>query len=386
MQFRKFGSLDWHVSVLGFGCMRFPTTDGNPLSGNINENGAIRMLRYAIDRGVNYIDTAYLYHEGNSEIVVGKALQNGYRAKVKLATKSPVWMISQSSDFDKYLTKQLQRLQTEHIDFYLFHSLNQFTWDNVVTAFHLIEKAETAIRDGRIGHIGFSFHDLYPSFPEIVDGYDKWAFCQIQYNYLDIENQAGIQGLKYAASKGLAVVVMEPLLGGKLASPPKPIREIFNGFEKKRTYSDWALQWLYNQPEVSVVLSGMRVIGQVEKNIGSANTSGVNSLGPEELHLVETVRRKFQETAAIPCTGCGYCMTYCPKTVNIPNNFRFYNDGYIRNDVRIARAMYMRFLNNSNRAGACIGCRICETKCPQKIPISQWMPKVHAVLGEGKSY
>ena len=207
MQFRKFGRLDWNASVLGFGCMRLPTVDGNSNGPNINEAEAVRMIHHALDRGVNYFDTAYVYHEGNSETVLGKALY-GHRDQVKIATKSPVWLIQKETDFDRMLNEQLRKLQTDHIDFYLLHALDKKRWNEFVLKYKLLEKAEAAIRDGRIRHLGFSFHDDYESFRDIINGYDRWTFCQIQYNYMDTENQAGTQGLKLAAARGLAVVIM----------------------------------------------------------------------------------------------------------------------------------------------------------------------------------
>jgi predicted aldo/keto reductase-like oxidoreductase len=200
MQYRNFGSLDWKVSALGFGCMRFPTADGQRMSPNIVEAEAIGMVRHAIDNGVNYVDTAYPYHGGQSEVVVGKALKDGYREKVKLATKLPVWLVNSPADFDKLLEEQLQKLQTTHIDFYLLHSLNQSRWRDIVLKNDLVAKAAAALADGRIRHLGFSMHDDYACFEEIVNGSDLWSFCQIQYNYMDIENQAGTRGLKLAAS------------------------------------------------------------------------------------------------------------------------------------------------------------------------------------------
>jgi predicted aldo/keto reductase-like oxidoreductase len=385
MQYRNFGHLDWQSSALGFGCMRLPTMDKNPMSGNINEEEAKRMIRYAIDQGVNYVDTAYPYHNGSSEVVVGKALQDGYREKVKLATKSPTWLINQAADFDKYLNEQLTRLQTDHIDFYLLHGLDKERWHQIIQKFNLLSKAETAVRDGRIRHIGFSFHDKYDSFQEIADGYDRWDFCQIQYNYMDTENQAGTKGLKYAASKGLAVIIMEPLLGGKLANPPKPVRELFEGSGSKSSPAEWALQWVWNHPEVTLLLSGMSSMSQVVENIESANRSGANSLGSEKLQLIERVRQKYKERTVIPCTGCSYCMP-CPNGVDIPRVFGFYNDGYMHEDLPTSRALYGRFLDEKERAGACLQCRVCEEKCPQKILISEWMPKAHAVLAEGQPY
>lgn len=383
MQYRKFGNLDFKVSALGFGAMRLPTKtgDGSDKSGkNIDEAEAIKMIRHAIDQGVNYVDTAYPYHGGNSEIVVGKALKDGYREKVKLATKSPTWLIKKAEDFDRLLDEQLNKLQTDSIDFYLLHSLSRNSWNNVIQKFGIIKRAEAAKRAGKIKHLGFSFHDEASAFTEIVDGYDKWEFCQIQYNYLDIENQAGLQGLKYAASKGLAVVIMEPLLGGKLANPPKDIKAIFN--ENGKNYSPvyWALQWLWNQPEVSVILSGMSSFEQVKDNLAHAKNSGTGLFGKEELDIVDRVIRRYGERAAIPCTACSYCMP-CPNNVNIPRNFEIYNSSIIHEDTVGPKNTYNNFFDSANRASECIQCRVCEEKCPQKIPISEWMPKVHALLG-----
>ncbi|MEM2145562.1 MAG: aldo/keto reductase, partial [Candidatus Jordarchaeaceae archaeon] len=324
--------------------------------------------------------TAYPYHSFNGEIVVGKALRDGYRERVKLATKSPVMIIQKAEDFDKYLNEQLKKLQTDHIDFYLFHGLNQQRWRTVLD-FNLLEKAESAIEDGRVGKLGFSFHDRFELFKEIIDSYKGWSLCQIQYNYMDVENQAGIKGLKYAASKGLAVVVMEPIRGGLLANPPKPIKEIFDGYTgKKRSPADWALQWLWNQPEVSVVLSGMSTMKQVEENIRSANISGINILGEDDLQFIDRVRKEYQKRIVIPCTKCGYCMP-CPNGVNIPRNFELYNDCFVYDDPKPSRTWYKLFFPEKEHANNCAQCRTCEEKCPQKILVSEWMPKVHAYLG-----
>ncbi|RLC82528.1 MAG: aldo/keto reductase [Chloroflexi bacterium] len=380
MQYRKFGRLDWEVSALGFGCMRFPIK-GNDTS-NIDEPEATKMLHYAIDHGVNYLDTAYPYHGGNSELFVGRVLKGGYREKVRLATKLPCWLVESSQDFDKYLSEQLQKLQTDHVDFYLLHGLNQDRWQKM-SALGVLEWAEGAIADGRIGYLGFSFHDKYKVFKEIVDAYDGWTFCQIQYNYMDIENQAGTKGLKYAASKGLAVVIMEPLLGGRLVNPPQPIQDLWNTAAKKRTPADWALQWLWNQPEVSVVLSGMSTMQQVKENVASADASGIGILTEEELALIARVREKYRELCPIPCTRCGYCMP-CPNGVDIPRNLTVYNQAVMYDKLDHSRTEYNKWIPEEARAGACVQCRECEEKCPQDIPISEWMVRVHAVLGEGQ--
>jgi len=381
VQYRKFGRLDWESSALGFGCMRFPTKEGNE---NIDEPEAARMLCYAIDHGVNYIDTAYPYHGGNSERFVGRVLKGDYREKVRLATKLPCWLVKAREDFDKYINGQLDKLQTDHIDFYLLHSLNESSWHKVHDL-GVLKWAEGAIADGRIGHLGFSFHDKYEVFKEIVDAYDRWTFCQIQYNYMNEEHQAGTKGLKYAASKGLAVVIMEPLLGGRLVNPPQPIQDLWNTAVKKRTPADWALQWLWNQPEVSVVLSGMSAMEHVTENVASANVSAPHTLMAEELALVGRVRDKYrEELCPIPCTKCGYCMP-CPNGVNIPRNFEIYNEGVMYDKHDHARRAY-EVLSEGERASACVQCRECEELCPQNIPISEWMVRVHEVLGEGQPY
>lgn len=387
MQYRNFGRLDFQVSALGFGAMRLPAKDGR-----IDEAEATRMLHYAVDHGANYVDTAYPYHEGTSEAFVGRALQGGYRDRVKLATKLPSWLVETAGDFDKYLTEQLTRLQLDYVDFYLLHSLNKECWPKL-RELGVREWAEKAIADGRFRHLGFSFHDDFEGFKQIVDDYD-WEICQIQYNYMDVENQAGLRGLRYAAAKGLPVVIMEPLLGGKLVNPPPPIQAIWNSAANGRTPVGWALQWLWNQPEVLTVLSGMSTMEQVEENIALADISGPNLLAPDELSLFDRVRAKYQELTAIPCTNCRYCLP-CPQDVDIPGNFANYNDGITYDKPDSARGQYgwwkyahevQGIFDHDIRAARCRQCGACEAKCPQGIPIGQWMSVIHAVLGEGKPY
>jgi hypothetical protein len=359
--------------------MRFPTLDGERLSPNIIEAEAIRMVRHAIDEGVNYLDTAYPYHGGQSEVVVGKALQDGYREKVKLATKLPVWMVNAPEDFDRLLNEQLEKLQTDRIDFYLLHALSKGRWQDVVLKHDLLGRAEAALADGRIRHLGFSFHDDYEGFEEIVNGSDLWEFCQIQYNYMDTENQAGTKGLKLAASKGLAVVVMEPLMGGRLADPPKDVREAMERFTVRRAPAEWALQWLWDQPEVSCVLSGMSTMSQVEENLRAADGSRVGAFGEAERALIAEAQEMYRARTVIPCTKCSYCMP-CPNGLNIPANFEFFNYARLFDDVAGARFKYQVFLTEGQRSGACIDCGVCADLCPQQIPIGEWMPKVTALL------
>ena len=269
MQYRKFGRLDWEASVLGFGIMRMPVI-GEDRSA-IDEAEGAAMVRHAIDQGVNYIDTAYPYHGGASEPFVGRALRDGYRERVRVATKLPCWLVQSAADFDKYLDEQLERLQIGPINFYLLHGLNVESWGKMHDL-GVLDWAERAMADGRIEHLGFSFHDSYDAFKTIVDGYDNWTFCQIQYNYMDEDQQAGTLGLRYAANRGLAVVVMEPLRGGLLAgSAPEPVQKLWAGAAAQRSPAEWALQWVWNQPEVNVTLSGMTTMQHVEENLTSAD-------------------------------------------------------------------------------------------------------------------
>jgi predicted aldo/keto reductase-like oxidoreductase len=357
--------------------MRFPTIDGK--SGNIDQEKTNAMISRAVEGGVNYFDTAYVYHDQKSEIALGKALQGGLRERVRIATKSPIWLINEAEEFNRMLDEQLERLQTSAIDFYLLHSLDKDSWEKV-QRLGLLRRAEAGKADGKIRYLGFSFHDKAEIFTKIVDGYHAWDFCQIQYNYMDIENQAGTAGLRYAASKGLAVVIMEPLLGGKLALDLPATRPLWNSAAQKRTPADWALQWLWNQPEVSLALSGMSTIEQVEENIASASVSGPGILNTEEVAWVEQVREIIQSRSPIPCTACEYCLP-CPNGVNIPRNFDVYNRAAMYDTLETSRGEYKYWIPDDQKAAACIQCEECLTKCPQKIAISTWLPLIEEVMG-----
>ncbi len=374
MQYRRFGKLDWQASALGFGCMRLPTTDSAPISANVVEEEAIRMIRYAIDNGVNYVDSAYVYHSGKSEVVLGKALRDGYRGKVKVATKAPIWMIKKTEEYDKFLDEQLKKLGVDSIDFYLFHGLSESSWE-LVKSQDLLGRAEAALKAGKISHIGFSFHDRYEVFEKILNGYDGWSMCLVQYNFMDTENQAGTKGLKLAASRNVSVVIMEPLLGGKLANPPQEIRKQLKDSGYSGSAADLAFQWLWNQPEVSVVLSGMSTMDQVVANVQSADRSGIGLLTEMETNLIEKMKLFYKKRTANPCTGCGYCLP-CPSSVDIPANLKLYNDGAMYGSFAEPKRTYDLFLQPEERAANCIQCKACEEKCPQKIPISEWMLKV----------
>jgi hypothetical protein len=365
MRYRKFGRLDFEPSALGFGAMRLPIIGGD--TAKIDEPLAIDMIRYAIDHGVNYVDSAYPYHKGQSEVLVGKALRNGYREKVNLATKMPCWLINTADDFDKYFNEQLKKLQTDHIDFYLLHGLRAERW-GIVRDLGVFKWAEKKIKEGKIGHLGFSFHDELPLFKEIVD-YHDWDFCQIQYNYMDTSYQAGTEGLRYAAKKGLAVVVMEPIAGGRLAiEPPVGIKELWKEGHHSWKPAEWALQWVWNHPEVSLLLSGMSMMEQTVENVKAAGRSGAGKLTKDDLKLVDRVAKKYREMGFVGCTDCRYCAP-CPSGVAIPEIFSLFNEFYMKDRDPTVKAKYAAQLKKEQWAKNCVSCGHCEEMCPQHLPI-----------------
>lgn len=369
MQYRTVPKNGDKLSVLGFGCMRLPTQDGA-----VDEPRAVAQIRSAIDRGVNYVDTAWPYHAGHSERVLGLALRDGYREKVKLATKLPSWLLNSRADMDLFLNAQLKKLGTDHVDYYLLHALDGGLWDRI-KALGALEFLDKARADGRIVNAGFSFHGLDGDFTRIVDAYD-WTFCQIQYNYLDTDYQAGRKGLEYAAAKKIAVIVMEPLRGGSLAlpQPPPDIAAIWNEAATRRTPAEWALRWLWSQPEVTTVLSGMNDEANIAENIAIASSSRPHDLSEAELALVERASRKYRELMKVTCTGCGYCMP-CPAGVMIPLCFEEYNKYGMFGGIDTAKFMYAFRLSGqigdgkAGYASQCVKCGLCMKKCPQGIRI-----------------
>lgn len=368
MLYRKVPKNGDDLSILGFGCMRLPVKNGV-----IDESRAIRQIRHAIDQGVNYLDTAWPYHGGESERLLGKALQDGYREQVKVATKLPSFLISSRDDMDRYLDAQLENLGTDHIDYYLAHTLTASLW-NILTTFGIHDFFDRAKEDGRITNAGFSYHGLPQDFAKIVDDY-PWEFCQIQYNYLDQEYQAGRAGLHYAAAKDLAVIIMEPLRGGNLGKPAPPkVQTIWNEAETSRNPVEWALSWLWNQPEVTVILSGMNEEAHIEENLMLAAKGYPEALNQKELGLVDRVAQTFLELMKVGCTGCGYC-TPCPSNVMIPICFELYNTMHMFGQVDAAKFSYAIRMSGDLSAGVsgyasqCVQCGECLDKCPQHIPI-----------------
>lgn len=385
MLYRKMPKTGDELSILGFGCMRMPTVEGK-----IDEARAIAQIRGAIDNGVNYLDTAWPYHGGESEPLLGKALREGYRERVKVATKLPTWLIHSRADMDRYLAAQLERLQTDHIDYYLVHTLEGSSWDKL-EALGIRGFLDQAKQDGRIGNAGFSFHGLAEDFKRIVDAY-PWVFCQIQYNYLDQQFQAGTEGLRYAASRDLGVVVMEPLRGGNLGlpTPPPAVADIWNEAATRRSPVEWALRWVWNHPEVTVLLSGMNEESHIEQNLTVAGTARAGSLTREELDLVDRAARTYQELMQVGCTGCAYCLP-CPMGVNIPKCFDFFNKMHMFGNVEEAKFMYIAFVsgmtsdNEPGFASQCVACGECLEKCPQHIAIPEVLERVAAEM-EGPDF
>ena len=386
MQYRRLGKTDEEVSILGFGAMRLPVFDKDTTK--INEEEATKMLRYSIDRGVNYVDTAFPYHgndmsaPGQSEPFVGRALKDGYRDKVKIATKLPTWLLESREQMDEVLDGQLERLQTDCIDFYLVHTINKMLWPKAMEL-DVLDFLEKAKKAGKINHIGFSYHDNQEYFKEVVDAYD-WDFCQIQYNYLDVDFQAGRMGLEYAAAKDIGVIIMEPLRGGSLVNHlPTEILDIFAEAENKMTPAEWALRWLWNDENVGLVLSGMSTMEQVEENVEVASKALPSSLSDKELSIIDRAQEVFKGKLKVNCTKCRYCMP-CPVGVNIPENFTFYNNLHLTGDVMHSSMMYKMSLSQEEKASTCVECGKCEEHCPQEIKIIDELKNVVATFEESR--
>lgn len=374
MIYREFLKGGIFISQLGFGAMRFPTVKNES---DIDTLKTEKMLDYAIDFGVNYIDTAFPYHNGMSEVFLGEYFEKrGNREKIFLATKMPVWKIEKKEDFDFYFDVQLNRLKTNYVDFYLLHSLWKGSWEKIKNL-GVLEWLIKKKKENRIKFFGFSFHDEFEVFKEIIDSFD-WDFCQIQLNYMDIDYQAGEKGLSYAYNKGIQVIIMEPLKGGKLATPPENVLKIFDNYNIKRSPVEWTLSFLFNKKEILTVLSGMSDINHVIENIEIASKYNIDSLNEEDLKILMKARDEWLNIKSIDCTNCKYCLP-CPYGVNIPKNFEIYNYAIRYNDFKEASFEY-EFLNEEERASNCRECGECEEKCPQSLPIRELLKLVSKSL------
>jgi predicted aldo/keto reductase-like oxidoreductase len=375
MQHRAFPKIPGlGISTLGLGAMRLPVLGGD--HSRIEEEAATRMVHEAIRSGVNYIDTAWPYHGGQSEPFLGRALGGGWREKVQLATKCPVWEVEAEGDFDRFLDQQLRRLDTKRIDFYLLHALDEDRWAKMqrLRAAQWLERARA---DGRIRHIGFSFHGSLDEFKKIVDDYE-WEFTQIQLNYVDQAFQAGLEGMRHAAARRVGVIVMEPLRGGALAATPPAVREILGRSGRLWSPAEWALRWLWHQPEVVTVLSGMGTVEQVAQNAAVAGAAA--PLEPDDLLRVEEARAFYQARMAVPCTTCGYCQP-CPNGVAIADVFNAWNSGRMFEGQPTAAWAYRTFqLGNGSGADQCEECGDCEPRCPQRIAIAEKLVAAHDYL------
>lgn len=374
MQYRTFNKIDVKTSLLGMGAMRFPLNE----DGSVNESEAIKIVRTAIDSGINYVDTAYGYHGGASEVIVGKALQDGYREKVILADKMPAWLAKDEDEMKQIFYTQLERLGVDYIDMYLVHNVNRGIWKRC-QKFNVMDFLTEMKAQGKIKHIGFSFHDSLDFFEEMLDAY-PWEFCQIQLNYMDINHQAGVKGLKLAAEKGLGVIIMEPLKGGRLTDKiPPAIQEIWNEAEIKRSPAEWAFKWLAAKPEVTLMLSGMSSMEQLEANLEIFAKEDVAILTEQESALVEKVSDKYNQLIPYSCTGCEYCLP-CPQKLDIPKILSYFNDWNVYEQNPSTKNEYSTWL--VKHASDCIGCGACEENCPQSLPIAEAMKAASEAFGK----
>lgn len=373
MLYRTIPAVGKELSILGFGCMRLPVTAG----GGIDEPAAERLMRAAFDGGINYFDTAWPYHEGKCEEFVGRAIK-GYRDRITLATKLPVWLVHEPKDMDDFLEKQLGFLRTDHVDLYLLHSLSAARWRKM-TEMGALEFMERAKASGKIRHIAFSFHDGLDTFRTIVDAY-PWDMCQIQYNLLDRNFQAGAAGLEYAAAKGIGVVVMEPLKGGNISLPvPESLRDEAReaGYDSPNL-ADLGLRWVWDHPGVSVVLSGMTTPEQLSQNLASADRGRPGGLSDAQRRFADRVWKFFSDRMRVPCTACAYCKP-CPQGVDIPQCFTNLNTAAISGNWELQGRNYRYVLapdRDGKRASACVSCGACVPKCPQGIPIPEKLREV----------
>ncbi len=376
MKMRKIEKLGIEVSAFGVGCMRFPmtTVDGVEV---VDESISTPAIRYAIDNGVNYMDTAYVYSNQKNETALGHALRDGYREKVYVATKLPTWACNTREDMDRILDESLSRLETDYIDFYLVHALNKDSWQKMYDL-GVLDFMDKAKASGKIRYACFSFHDNYETFKTILEAYD-WDMCQIQFNFMDVENQAGLKGLKLAGERGVPVVIMEGLLGGKLANAPDNVQALYDSWPEKRSPVEWAFRWLCNFSEVATVLSGVTNLEMTKNNLEIFDRCETGIMREEELALIDKVREAYLSRTKIGCTGCRYCMP-CPNEVDIPGIFSTWNDLSLYGQNLAGNRRYAKKLSEGKGADKCIECGACEGVCPQQLSIIESLKIAHSEM------
>lgn len=367
MKYRKFGKLGIERSAFGVGCMRFPKKKDENGIETVDMELAKKIVYSAIEGGVNYIDTAYVYSDGQAEKILGEILDGGWRERVSIATKLPIWEVKKYDDMPRIFETELEALRTDHIDFYLVHCLGREQWRRL-EALGVTRFLDSLKASGKIKYACFSFHDSYDAFEEILGAYD-WDMCQIQFNYMDIDNQAGLRGLELAGSKNIPVVIMEGLLGGKLADVPESVREIFDSYPEKRSPAEWGFRWLCNFPQVATVLSGVTDVEMTRQNLEIFDKADVGIMSRKELDIVARAREEYKRRMKIECTGCRYCMP-CPRDVDIPGIFSTWNGAFkYSDDVSGNRHYIEKIKAGGHGADKCVSCRLCMRKCPQGFDI-----------------
>ncbi len=377
MKYREFGKLGIEGSAFGIGCMRFPMVRDENGKEAVDQKIANEILHTAIDNGVNYIDTAYVYSNRLNEKAVGIALQGGYREKVYIATKLPIWDVKSKDDMYRLYEEQRSNLQVDCIDFYLIHALNRDQWRRM-RDLGVREFLDDLKASGKIKYACFSFHDNYEAFEEIINAYD-WDMCQIQFNYMDINNQATIKGVELAGSKNIPIVIMEGLQGGRLANVPSTVKEVFDSYKVKHTPAEWAFRWLCNFPQIATVLSGVTNLEQTYQNLETFDKTGVEIMTQEELDIIDTARQEYQKRVKVGCTGCRYCMP-CPMDVDIPGIFGAWNEAYKFRDNIKGDGRYRHISNDGHGADKCVACGKCMEMCPQGFNIPEMLAKADSEL------
>ena len=374
MKYRRFGSADWEVSAFSLGSMRLPV--GEPAASTGEDDLAVGMIRLAIDAGVNYLDLGYPYDLVRQERLcrlISRALRDGYRQKVKLTATLPISALASSSDCDRYLNDQLRWLETDTVEFLLLATLNRENWPKV-QELGVLSWAERAMSDGRVGRLGFSFHDHYQPLKTVIAAYDHWTLCQFQFSYMDVDHDPGVSGIKYAADKGLAVVITEPLRGGRLAAePPEPVAKVWAGARQQRTLAEWGLRFVWNLPEIATVVGDVGTLRETAEYIAVADHAEPDGLSVEELVLLSNVREAYQKLNPIRCTSCRACMP-CPEGIDVPRVFEIYNDAIKYLDVETGRCIYR---DEQHWAANCTQCGVCVRGCAKSLPILAWLPLAH---------